>query len=127
MKLIENEGLHFPQGTVQTKIIRSMLNGKMSDILSGAGGAHCQLCTDNLDEIKDLEIVRGEFLMNKNISDAIDLFNYVDKDECLALPSIERIGITYEPVLTKTSCRRSLFTVILVYLDGLCSWYSTYN
>ena len=101
VKVIENEGLHFLQGTVQTKIIRSMLDGKMSGILSGAGGAHCQLCTANLDEIKDLEIVRGGFPINRNISDAIDLFNFVDKDEFLALPSIERLGITHEPVSDK--------------------------
>ena len=99
VKVIENEGLHFPQGTVQTKIILSMLDGKMSGILSGAGGAHCQLCTANLDEIKDLEIVRGGFPIN--ISDAIDLFNFVDKDEFLALPSIERLGITHESVSDK--------------------------
>ena len=60
---IEKEGFQFPQGIVQTKIIRSMLDGKMSGILSGAGGARCQLCTANLEELMDLEMVRVVFLL----------------------------------------------------------------
>ena len=51
---IEQDGLQLLQGMVQAKIIRSMLDGKMSGILSGAGGAHCQLCTANLRQLKDL-------------------------------------------------------------------------
>ena len=136
VKVIENEGFHFPQGTVQTKIIRSMLDGKMSGILSGAGGAHCQLCTANLDEIKDLEMVRGGFPINRNISDAIDLFNFVDKEEFLALPSIERLGITHEPVSDKNimsasplhsyTCIFRWFMLLVYHLQlEKCSWNPT--
>ena len=39
--VIEQEGLQFQEGDVQIKIIRSMLDGKMSGILSGTGGAAC--------------------------------------------------------------------------------------
>ena len=41
----------------------------MSGILSGASGAHCQLCTANLEELMDLEMVRGGFPIDRNISD----------------------------------------------------------
>ena len=41
--VIEQEEIQFPEGVVRVKIIRSMLDGKMSGILSGAGGASCQL------------------------------------------------------------------------------------
>ena len=55
--VIEQEGIQFPKGVVHVKIIRSMLDGKMSGFLSGAGGAACQLCTAHKQELKDLELV----------------------------------------------------------------------
>ena len=58
---IEQDGLQLHQGMVQAKIIRSMLDGKMSGIISGARGAHCELCTTNLKELKDLEMVGDGF------------------------------------------------------------------
>ena len=51
---IEQEGLLLPQGIVKVIILRTMFDGKMSGILSGAGGAHCQLCTASFAELKDL-------------------------------------------------------------------------
>ena len=39
----------------------------MSGILSGAGGASCQLCTANEQKLKDLELVRNEFPINRHI------------------------------------------------------------
>ena len=61
---IEQDGLLLSQGMVQAKIIRSMLDGKMSGILRGARGAHCQLCTANLKELKDQEMLRAGFPIN---------------------------------------------------------------
>ena len=107
---IEQDGLQLPQGMVQAKIIRSMLDGKMSGILSGAGGAHCQLCTANLRELKDLEMVMAGFPINRQILDAKELFSFVDKDEYLSLPSSQRLGITHEPVSTKIYYRLHLYT-----------------
>ena len=95
---IEQLGLQFPQGHVHVKIIRSMLDGKMTGILSGAGGAHCQLCTANIKDLKDIEMVRAGFPINRHISDAKELFGYVDKDEYLSLTSSQRLGITHEPI-----------------------------
>ena len=50
-------------------IIRSMLDGKMSGILSGTGVASCQLCTANKQELKDLKLVRTAFPINRHIAD----------------------------------------------------------
>ena len=95
---IEQLGLQFPKGHVHVKIIRSMLDGKMCGILSGAGGAHCQLCTAGIKDLKDIEMVRAGFPINRHISDAKELFGYVDKDDYLSLPSSQRLGITHEPI-----------------------------
>ena len=125
---IEQDGLQLPQGMVQAKVIRSMLDGKMSGILSGAGGTHCQLCTANLKELKDLEMVRAGFPINRQIFDAKELFTFVDKDEYLSLPSSQRLGITHEPVSEKNIFRFHLYTDKHAYLvDGLCSWCTIYN
>ena len=82
---IEQLGLQFPQGHVHVKIIRSILGGKMSGILSGAGGAHCQLCTASFKDLKDIEMVRAGFPINRHISDAKELFGYFDRTSTLAL------------------------------------------
>ena len=96
--VIELEGIQFPEGVVHVKIIRGMLDGKMSGILSGVSGASCQLCTANKQELKDLELVRTGFPINRHIADAKELFNYVDRDEYLSLPHSDRLGMTHEPL-----------------------------
>lgn len=96
--VIEQEGLRYPEGLVRIQIFRSMLDGKMSSILTGAGGAACQQCTANRQELKQLERVRNGFTINRHISDAKDRFSYVDKDEYLARSHVDRLGITHEPV-----------------------------
>ena len=104
---------------MQGKIIRSMLDGNMSGILSGTGVAHCQLCTANLKELKDLEIVKPGFPINQHILGGIELITFVDKDEYLSLHSSQRLGITHEQVLDKIFYRLHLYTVTHVYLDGI--------
>ena len=49
-KIIDQEGIDLSQGFVNVKIHRSMFDGKMSGILSGAGRAKCQLCTATFEE-----------------------------------------------------------------------------
>ena len=95
---IEQLGLQFPQGYAHLKIISRMLDGIMCGILSGAGGAHCQLCTASIKDLKDIEMVRAGFPINRHISDAKELFEHVDKDDYLSLPSGQRFGITHEPI-----------------------------
>ena len=92
---IEQLGLQFPQGYVHVKIIRCMLDGKMCEFISGAGSAHCQLCTASFKDLKDIEMIRAGFPINRHISDAKELFEYVDKDEYLSLPSSQMLGITH--------------------------------
>ena len=49
---------------VHVDIVRSMFDGKMSAILSGAGGASCQLCTATHNELKDRELIIQGFPIN---------------------------------------------------------------
>ena len=67
-------------------------------MLSGAGGANCQLCTATFGELKDLELVRCGFPINRTILSAKELFNSVDVDEFLSLPTQHRFGLTHEPI-----------------------------
>ena len=57
-ELMKSEGFSLGDNQqVHVDIVRSMFDGKMSAILSGAGGASCQLCTHN--ELKDRELNTG--------------------------------------------------------------------
>ena len=56
------------------------------------------VCTANRQELKKIEFVRDGFPINRHISDAKDLFSYVDKDEFLSRSHMDRLGITHEPV-----------------------------
>ena len=78
-----------------------MIDGKMSQLLSGAGGASCQLCTASHDELKDLEFIRSGYPINITISSALDIFRTIDPDEFLSLPSKERFGLTHQPLSDK--------------------------
>ena len=95
---IEQEGLVLERGIVKVKVLRTMFDGKMSCILTGAGGAKCQLCTATFNQIHDLEFVKSGFPINRTISAAKEIFSQVDRDEFLSLPSQERFGLTHEPV-----------------------------
>ena len=56
---------------VRIDIVRSMFDSKMAGILSGAGGASCQLCTATHDQLKDRELVIQGFPINRHISDGL--------------------------------------------------------
>ena len=79
--LIEQEKILIPQGEINFKILRTMFDGKMSSILSGAGGAHCQLCTASFADLKDLQLVRTGFTINRTISSAREIFSSVHTEE----------------------------------------------
>ena len=85
--IIENEGLVLPQGYIKVHVIRSMFGGKMSGILTGSGGANCQLCTVAFDQLLNIEFIRPGSPINRNISATKQIFAIVDKDEYLVLPS----------------------------------------
>ena len=98
---IERDGFSILGGHVKVEIFRTMLDGKMSQILSGAGGASCQLCTATHGELKDLELIRSGYPINRTISSALDIFNAVDPEEFLSLPSKDRFGLTHQPLSDK--------------------------
>ena len=95
---IEDKELELEQGLVKVKVIRTMFDGKMSGILTGAGGAKCQLCTASHKELHDVELIRSGFPINRTITAAKEIFSYVDEEEYLSLPSKERFGLTHQPV-----------------------------
>ena len=78
-----------------------MFDGKMAGILSGAGGASCQLCTATHDQVKDRELVIQGFPINRHISDALEMFGELeDRESFFSLPSNDRVNITHLPVST---------------------------
>ena len=55
---IEATGLELPLGNAKVEIVRTQFDSKMAKLLSGAGGAQCQLCTARFSQIHDKEFVR---------------------------------------------------------------------
>ena len=97
---LEKDGLDLSDGHCYVKVRRTMFDGKMSKILSGAGGASCQLCTITHAQLKDLNLIRSSFPINRHIQDAISIFNDVDTEEFLKLDSNSRFGLTHPPTST---------------------------
>ena len=97
---MKNEGLAIPNmGHISVDIIRSMFDGKMSGILSGATGASCQPCTATKEQLKDVELITQGFPINRHISDAIELFGELeDKETFFKGPS--NINLTHEAIST---------------------------
>ena len=77
-EIIEDNGLNLSKGHANVKIVRSIFDTKMAQILSGAGGANCHLCTATLKQIHDLEFVLEGFPINRAIHDA-RIFEEVDE------------------------------------------------
>ena len=78
-----------------------MFDGKMAAILSGAGGANCQMCTATSKDLKDRDLVIDEFPINRIIADATQIISEIDDAESFfALPSDERYGITHKSIST---------------------------
>ena len=86
---------------VKVDILRSMFDCKLSALLSGAGGASCQMCTATRADVKDHEFVVQGFPINRKISDARDMFGEIENVESFfALPSDQRFNITQQPIST---------------------------
>ncbi|KAI6648321.1 hypothetical protein LOD99_12130 [Oopsacas minuta] len=98
-KLIEQQGYWLKQsGIFRIKVLRTMFDGKMSGILTGAAGTKCQLCTATYDQIRDLELVKSGFHINRTISAAKEIFSQVNKEEYLILPRSQIFGLTHAPI-----------------------------
>lgn len=48
--------------------------------------------------MKDIELVRAVFPINRHVADVKELFPNVDTDEYLSLPHADRVGLTHEPL-----------------------------
>ena len=70
---MKNNGLTLLQGKADVEFMRSMFDGKMSAILSGAGGACSQMCSAIHRDLKDRDLVIQGFPINRSITDAIDV------------------------------------------------------
>ncbi|KAI6648498.1 hypothetical protein LOD99_8130 [Oopsacas minuta] len=95
---MEENGIPLSQGLVRIKLPRTMFDGKMAGILSGAGGAHCQLCTATFKQLHDVELIRDGFPINRSITSAKELFQSVNEVEFLSLSSNDRLGLTHQPI-----------------------------
>ena len=136
VSVINQDGLVLHDGKVTVNITRSMFDGKMSSILSGAGGASCQLCTATFSELKDLDLIRAGYPINRTISAARSIFDSVDTEDFLSLPSKQRFGLTHEPLsnidimpaspLHTYTCVFRWFMLVVYHLhSGTCEWYPT--
>ena len=130
-------GITLQNGVVKVEIVRSMFDGKMSAILSGAGGASCQMCTATHDDLKDRDLIEDGFPINRTITDAIQLFGELENvEEFFALPSNERYNITHQPIskvniiaaspLHSYTCILKWFNLLVYHLHiGKLKWSTT--
>ena len=96
--IIEDSALDISGGHVNVRIIRSLFDSKMSAILSGAGGASCQLYTAHYTQLKDLDLIWSGFQITRFIHDADNFFNDVNFEELRKLDSKSRYGLTHPSV-----------------------------
>ena len=95
---MEENGMLLSQGLVRINLLRTMFDGKMAGIPSGAGGAHCQLCTATFKQLHDVELIREGFPINRSVTLAKELFQSVNEVEFLSLSSNDRLGLTHQPI-----------------------------
>ena len=95
--LIEQSGISLHNRNAEVTIIRSHFDTKMAKILSGAGGASCQLCTATFAEIHDIGFVKYGFPINRKIQHARTLFEEVNED-FFSLPTNKRFNLTHKPI-----------------------------
>ena len=98
---IEHSGFDTIGGHVNVRIFRSLFDSKMAATLSGAGGASCQLCTANHNQLKDTTLISDGFQINRHIHDAIEIFNDVNVEDFLKMDSNSRFGFTHPPISGK--------------------------
>ena len=80
-QMLQSQGFDLQQGHIHVVILRSMFDCKISGLLSGAGGAKCQLCTAIALQLRHLDLVRGGFPINRHVEDAKYIFNGVNIDD----------------------------------------------
>ena len=96
-KFLELNGVMLAAGKVNVDITRCLFDTKMAAILDGAGGVSCHLCTSTKDQLNDIELIQQGFPINRSIDSANQIFDEMNEEEFLSLPSKERFGITHKP------------------------------
>ena len=105
---------------VQIEIVRSMFDGKMAALLSGAGGASCQLCTTTRAQIKDRDFVLQEYPINRLVSEAIQPFGDIgDSEYSFYFLQMSDITSLTNQCLKSISYQPLLYTRIPASSDGL--------
>ena len=99
--IIEETGLDLTRGKAQVEIIRSQFDTKMAKLLSGSGGAHCQLCTATFAQAHDIDFARDGFPINRFIHDAKIFFEEVGEEQFRTLSSDQRFNLTNPPTSDK--------------------------
>ena len=72
-KLLRSTGVKLTTGVFNIDITRCLFDTKMAAILDGAGGASCHLCTSTREQIKDVELVKHGYPINRFIQTAIQI------------------------------------------------------
>ena len=104
-RLMQNHGFNLSDGeNVRIDIFRSKFDDKMAAIMSGTGGASCQLCTATHSELKDRELIIQGYPINRHISDAIQLFGELEgsTESFYMLPTNQRCILHMKPYLALT-------------------------
>ncbi|KAI6656048.1 hypothetical protein LOD99_1782 [Oopsacas minuta] len=99
---MKDQGFYFANDKhIFVGVFRSMLDVKMASILSGTGSESCQQCTATQKELKDRDLILQGYPINRNISDAIQLFGELeDIDAFFSLPTIQRFNLTHQLLST---------------------------
>ncbi|KAI6654457.1 hypothetical protein LOD99_853 [Oopsacas minuta] len=71
------------------------------------------MCTATFQQIHDISIVQNVFPINRTIRDARDVFDEVDEEEFLSLPTNQRFNLTHKPISEKDIMSASLLHTYL--------------
>ena len=99
--IIEETGLDLRNSKAHVEIIRSQFDTKMAKLLSGSGGAHCQLCTTTFAQAHDIDSVRDGFPINRFMHDAKVFLEEFDEGQLRSLTSDQRFNLTNLPTSDK--------------------------
>ena len=85
--------------TIDSHIKISQIDGKIIITISGCGGAFCTICCCNREEANDPGAIQRGFEMDRTNADMISIYDFFG-DELMSVKSDDRVGVTYEPMIT---------------------------
>ena len=92
----------------------------MAKLLSGSGGAHCQICTTTFAQAHDIDFVRDGFPINRFIHDAKLFLEEFDEGQLRSLPSDQRFNLTNLPTSDKDIIAASPLHAYLRMITNHC-------